>query len=487
MKKILIRGGMSPFENQPIEDVIAYNRIGDNVGNLVYLYSIYRTLMVDDVEIVPTYYRTLSLDIDRINQECSAFVLPLADAIRNSFVGELQRLTQLINKLSIPCYLLGVGIRAPYNYEKNGISFKYDDLAYDFFKAVLNKSGMVGVRGEITADYLKKLGFVPETDYTVIGCPSLYGFGNDLKVRPVNVNKESNIAINNTVMAGEAVQRFLRGICDTYENHFYFPQRINELKTYYLGEDYKHLRKCIGYPDTVRDKLYTGNKIKMYMHVYDWINELAKMSVSIGPRLHGNVAAVLAGTPAVWIMHDARMRELVDYHKLPHIAAKDIGESDTLKTVLSRVDCLSISNGHKQRFEHYVDFLDKIGLNHIFKDYNSLKESRFDLEINTMHKDMNNEIISVWSCSKEELIDRHNAVIDAELKRQNKNAVNDVYSESDFLREQILDLKEQIKLKNEELKDTKRELREARRSLWYIFKRKIRNLINRFKMKDSEE
>lgn len=41
-------------------------------------------------------------------------------------------------------------------------NYPYDDAAADFLKAVLNKSEMIGIWGEHTAEYLKRHGFVPE-------------------------------------------------------------------------------------------------------------------------------------------------------------------------------------------------------------------------------------------------------------------------------------------------------------------------------------
>ena len=102
MKKILVRTGLSPIEETPISDLLAYNLIGDNVGNLVYAHSIYRGLMTGpDVELVPTRYKVLRLDVDKINDEFDSFVIPLADFIRRNRVVEIKNMTKIINKLFI--------------------------------------------------------------------------------------------------------------------------------------------------------------------------------------------------------------------------------------------------------------------------------------------------------------------------------------------------------------------------------------------------
>ncbi|WP_047596347.1 polysaccharide pyruvyl transferase family protein, partial [Salmonella enterica] len=81
--------------------------------------------------------------------------------------------TQLIRKLKIPVIVTGVGLRANYEPQLDE-GFSFDEDVTNFVKAVLEKSAQIGVRGQITADYLKKLGFNAELDFRVIGCPSLY-------------------------------------------------------------------------------------------------------------------------------------------------------------------------------------------------------------------------------------------------------------------------------------------------------------------------
>lgn len=104
MKKILIRSGMLPTEVIGYERMIKENILGSNVGNLLYAYTIYRTLMIDEsVEFIPTRYRYnySAEEIDRINEECSCFVIPLADAIRSTIVRLAVRFQRFLAKTKI--------------------------------------------------------------------------------------------------------------------------------------------------------------------------------------------------------------------------------------------------------------------------------------------------------------------------------------------------------------------------------------------------
>lgn len=80
--------------------------------------------------------------------------MPLADAFREDFRPVLRNYTQLIRKLKIPVVVTGVGLRANYEPQLDE-GFTFDEDVTNFVKAVLEKSAQIGVRGQITADYLK--------------------------------------------------------------------------------------------------------------------------------------------------------------------------------------------------------------------------------------------------------------------------------------------------------------------------------------------
>ena len=72
---------------------------------------------------------------------------------------------------------------------------------------------------------------------------------------------------------------------------------------------------------STRDDLrrFLERRMRVFFSVGDWVGCMATMSVAIGSRFHGNVAALLAGTPALFLVHDMRTRELCELMRLPHI------------------------------------------------------------------------------------------------------------------------------------------------------------------------
>src|SRR5690625_857186 len=234
MKNILMRSGMSPMDTFDASHIILNNSIGGNVGNLIYAYSVFRTLMTEGTTITPDYYKIDHKQAEEINEKYDCYIIPLADAFREDFIPLLRRYTKLIKKLKIPVIVIGVGLRAPFEPKLNE-GFPFDEDVKAFVKAVLEKSSIIGLRGEITSKYLTRLGFREGIDHTVIGCPSMYAFGRDLHIRDTNITKESMICVNSSRLSPKNVLDFMTRGMEEYPNHYCIHQCMKEMKLTYLG------------------------------------------------------------------------------------------------------------------------------------------------------------------------------------------------------------------------------------------------------------
>lgn len=450
MKRIYIRAGLSPLENIEPLRILKENLIGANVGNLIYAYSVFRALMVsEDTEIVANHYKLGEMSAEQINEEFDCFVIPLADAFRKDFMPEMRKTTELIKKLTIPCVVVGVGLRAPFEPKLNQ-SFEFDEDVKEFIKAVLDKSAMVGVRGQITADYLTRLGFREGIDHTVIGCPSMYMFGKDLTVRDLNLTENSIISMNNSVMSPNKVQDFIVRTLDQYPNHYYLPQRIDELRLLYAGTPYTHTQKRPKYPCTLNTPLYEEDRVKFFNSAVTWIDFLRTVDLSFGARLHGNITAILSGAPSLLIPHDARMRELTEYHNITHVWAKDINEDTNLLDLVEKLDFKQVLNGHEQRFDHYIDFLNKNGIEHIFKDGVNPKESPLDKKMKEL--DLHPPIKSIRNCDLDEMIDRWNKYYPTYNRNLDKTRERAIKAEK-----QVADYKRKLQKEEDRIKQLEKE------------------------------
>ncbi|MDD6381104.1 MAG: polysaccharide pyruvyl transferase family protein [Lachnospiraceae bacterium] len=394
-RKILMRAGTTVLENLYATKTIFEDAIGGNVGNLVYANSVLRALLTDDeVEIVPDHYyaefgKYSAKDISRINEEFEAYIIPFADAFRKDFIRSMKRMTNFIKRLRIPVIIVGVGVSADYGQDIME-PMPQDDAVRELVTEVLNRSSVVGVRGESTYRYLTdKLGF-PKDSVTVIGCPSMYTFGPDLKLKKeVNLTPESKIIITDTrykapgIYIGDDIQKFLIHVSEEYPDFTFVPQLLRELKEIYIGAPYSR-DKNILYPANLDSPLFKDGRGKFFLNVPTWLDFASKMDLAVGPRIHGSIAPVLAGTPALAIVKDTRMQELVTYHHLAYVTMDEVHADTELADLIDGKDFHEFEKYQEANFDHYLDFLHANGLRTIYDEDKHIKEAPLDRKVSSM-------------------------------------------------------------------------------------------------------
>lgn len=370
MTRILMRAGMSPIKKYSVAEILHNDMIGKNMGNMLFPYAIMTNLMTDDVKIdTRLFFHKLSKKkIEKINRTYDFFLIPLANAFRIPFVDELNQLAAFVEQLTIPAIVIGVGVQ-----KKAEDAMNIPELCQSvkrFMDAVLSHSSIVGVRGENTAKYLELLGYEREKDFTIIGCPSMYLYGDTLPDNHYSgLNKKSKISINSKVQLREPLHEILYRTKCQFEDCCYVPQVLDEINHMYFGKDtVKNLTKKISkyFPMKFGNEKEDQWVAKSFLHPQAWLDYLKERDFSVGSRIHGNIAAILAGTPCLVIVSDERIKELVTYHNIPHCYLKKLKAEDNLMEIVENQDFNSIYEGHKERFEHYLDFLHQNGLNTVF-------------------------------------------------------------------------------------------------------------------------
>ena len=384
MKKIFIRSGMTPFEGLSPAQMLLDNSIGDNAGNLIYMNSIYRTLMTDDrTEFLPSRYEYYPSQARMINESCDSVVIPLADAFRSSFEGGLNSLTKLVKAVRVPCTVVGVGLRAPLGVTSFQ-DFPFNGKVKQFLSAVLDKSALVGVRGEITAEYLKTLGFLPEKHFTVIGCPSMYSRGLELPpARKTALGPGSRVSINYRKEQADNLYAFAGRVMALCPDYRLVTQRVEEMLmlrygvptvyTYAMRRDWNK-----PYPHNRRDPSVRAGKVFGYANALAWQRSMDDIDLSVGCRIHGNIAAVLSGAPAMVLTIDTRTEELCRYHNIPFIPADQINDRTDPRALYENTDFAHVRDGHAQRLRHFADFISANGIDHIYRDSLTPKDVPFD-------------------------------------------------------------------------------------------------------------
>ncbi|QDP94926.1 polysaccharide pyruvyl transferase family protein [Microlunatus elymi] len=374
MPRILIRSAKDPFLALSPEASLARNVFASNSGNMLFAEAVHKLLSVPGTEVISSGYVTdrvelsqLPETIEKINSEYDAFVIPLANAFRPSFRGQLQRLTRLIRRLDIPVVVVGVGAQAGSGAVELPESER--DIATKFLSAVLDKSAKVGVRGEITRRCLASLGFGDE-HIEVIGCPSLFAHGRDLTVtkKAAGLTEDSPIAANLT-LSQVRVAKIINRATERYPNLIYVPQTIDELRMLLWGVPHSKLLDP-EMPARLDHPLYRQNRMRFFLDPIVWHRFLAEREFAFGTRIHGNIAALSVGTPAYLLAFDSRTTELADYHAIPYASARKIAPDTDPAELYERADFGAFNSRQPEAFDHYLRFLEKNDLQHIHQPGN---------------------------------------------------------------------------------------------------------------------
>lgn len=367
MKRILIRSAKDPFLALSPEASLARNVFASNSGNMLFTHAVHQMLAVPGTEVVSSGYVPDRVDLEpetvaKINSEFDAFVIPLANAFRPSFRNQLRRLTKLIKQLDIPVVVVGVGAQASPQAVELPEIVRPETSA--FLSAVLDHSAKVGVRGEITRRCLAALGFGDE-HIEVIGCPSLYAPGRDHTVIKADrgLTAESPIAANLTLSQVTAA-KIMNRAAERYPRLTYIPQTINELRMLLWGEP---LPQPIdeNAPATIDHPLYRQNRIRFFLDPLPWHRFLSDQDFAFGTRIHGNIAALTAGTPAYLLTFDSRTTELADYHAIPYAPINRVLPDTDPAELYERADFTAFNARQPEAFDHYLRFLEKNGLEHV--------------------------------------------------------------------------------------------------------------------------
>jgi hypothetical protein len=369
MPQILIRAHKSPFTVADADTTYRRNLIGNNTGNLVFSQAVYRLLSTADADLETS---GLARSHPReINSRFDHVVVPLANAFRLSYLETLDALSSLIEQLTIPVSVLGVGFQA----SLAGTYKHADDVkpaTMRFVRAVLNRSPSIGVRGEQTRDYLKSLGFGDE-HVKVIGCPSMFTYGPDLHVekRVESLTRYSPIALNVSPYVEEMGPISLHAAED-FPRLVYMAQNIQTLELMlhgsYPASKTEASMVASGAPITLEHPLIRSDRVRFFLDPQTWFEHLAQYDFSFGSRIHGNIAALLAGTPALLLAHDSRTLELAEYHEIPHRTITSIEDGADAISLYAECDWNALNKAHPDRWDTFASFLEEHRLTHVYEE-----------------------------------------------------------------------------------------------------------------------
>jgi hypothetical protein len=328
------------------------NIFGNNIGNIFFSNAVYKHLALNpNNEFSGTAY-----DIH---------IMPLANPLEPYAEAHLLDYTKLINESKARAVVVGIGGGGRLN-GKMDFNAELKEVHKDFCKAVLNRSASIGVRGEWTRDYLvDTLGF-PADCIDVIGCPSLRYYGRyfDKTCKPYVLQDLKYMKINTNFTAYEYNKTwadYMNYVWKDFPNSdvLFTDKEEGDLLWNNIEITNKE-RLYADLPQTKEHFMIRQNRTYFHISEVQIIKHLSKYDFSLGTRIHGTVAAALAGIPVMQIASGLRQLEIADFHSIPYVLTEDLP-----KYTLERLYEKSLEGmkgfyaNYNKNLQIYVDFLKK--------------------------------------------------------------------------------------------------------------------------------
>jgi hypothetical protein len=335
-----------------------------NVGDQFVASALGRALDFDEFYTLTREATPEQFDI--INDECHAVIAVMQNALFPGFFGKHLPISYL-KQLKIPVILLSLGIQFRFGDELKLTSDDIESLKWLHDHAVSSQ-----LRGHITEELLARYGI---TNTRVLGCPSLLWPGN--RELPIRVPTYDNVGFTITDMGAIPVLHKFQ--FEVMEKVFERSKAFSLIAQggEYVLQEYLTLRDGV-HPSLREDFIVEGNKetpksefsgsllpgqlMKSYVKRFsieekkksvewyyrelsdslrqnvisrgffssilpEYIRRARDISLIVGTRLHGNIIALSQGTPAVFLAHDYRLKDMIEFLHLPHLAF-DKNETD---------------------------------------------------------------------------------------------------------------------------------------------------------------
>ncbi|MFI1745803.1 polysaccharide pyruvyl transferase family protein [Thalassobellus sediminis] len=313
---------------------------------------------------------------------------------------DVSRYSEFVKALGIKTIAFSLGIQ-DYAKASSNVNTIHPSLK-KLLDYVIISSGFCGVRGPNTASVLIKAGYKPE-NIIRLGCPTLFRpLKRGLKItknqnfnKPLIVFHRTMANLNKSLVDGAPLlgQDFLDEVI--FNNGISNQHKIKELE---LNRYSEH-----------KNGSYTLEKVAengvFYRTFEEWFNEIKKHDFVLGARLHGCIAALIQGIPAVMIARDIRVQEIAEFYKIPYIKYEDVGNK-TIQEIYEDANFDEFNKLYVHRFDNFIKLMDDLKVtDHLtFKkeipdDY-WFNKSDMNADIRICYSDLKNLSLKVEGLSK---------------------------------------------------------------------------------------
>ncbi len=341
MKKVMVIG-LGPDYNYPEKFdkwSVENTRYASNHGASL----ISRTLLkMFDADFIDDFSR-----VEEYKKQYELCILAFATHITDW--RDVSMYTDFVEKLDIPVAAFSLGIQ-DYTINAGNVGPLHPSLTR-LLKRVSSTTRYIGVRGFHTASLLYKEGF---SNVIPIGCPTLFNnLDPNLKItkkepptRPLNVFHSSFSDVSKSLISNISLlgQDFL--------DEAVFTDNLKE-DIAFVRSQIRKFNKC-KYGDVALESIQKSGE---FVYSFDeWFHRIGKADFVFGPRLHGCIAALIQGIPAVMIARDTRVKEIADFFKIPMLTYEQARDK-TLEDLWAFADFSDFNGLYARRYHNFITLL----------------------------------------------------------------------------------------------------------------------------------
>lgn len=368
MKKPILTGYLPPPGGIPKTAAMYYrHKTFINIGDIAYTYpgimlAAGRNFAAWDFVLPP----------EEVNERFSQVIFFLPCRIAPPPYDEdgfsFEQWTRFVEGLKIPFVTVSESIQtSSYDYDPQ-FHRKLRPPVVRYLQTLADHSVTVGARGAYSAEILKNLGI---SNVEAVGCPSLYINGPALPSglaapKPFEAVQRVAVCYSNYQELAHSRIREVLAHADLHGHH-YIEQSFNLLvkALHYPGRidaaDLRQAKKIFLGLDEIR-ALFRDDRVHYFTNYRLWRDFLGTMDFAYGARMHGLTPALQAGVPALFIAHDARVREMCEFFDLPFLAERDLPTPLDEKALYERCDYRKAMAGYPDRYRAFLDFLSRNGI-----------------------------------------------------------------------------------------------------------------------------
>lgn len=319
---------LSPKVSGGYSDEMFLQNLGSNSGNILFSEGLYRS--VKDAKRLTYHFDNHALD------DCDVVVIAAANWLNAS--SDFGEIAARLEQTKLPIIICGIGLQQTNPHE-------YPELTEGTMRLLRlaeSSQGAIFTRGDQSAAFLQKvlkLHCVVST-----GCPSLLLARPALNGRPVPAKRRRfrlqgpKLGLHSTRHLWDrtavGVQLKLYRQAMSSSSSLILQSELPEilalsggLRGHESGKAAVAILERVYAKPFAKIQDYLQKKAIYHAQLEDWLGALGELDFCFGTRVHGTIAALLAGTPAVLMVHDGRTAELAERMNLPSIKASEVTQA----------------------------------------------------------------------------------------------------------------------------------------------------------------